>query len=137
MPEYNDDAAADEYGKIDPTDKSALSMFQHHLLIAIAANNGESGQVIKCTLNDAYDEPINHGRLYPNIDRLVDLGCVEKGELDRRANAYAITERGLKAVVAELEWRANELRKAGVIEGSRISLRPPDERDVGQGLPGD
>jgi DNA-binding PadR family transcriptional regulator len=36
---------------------------------------------------------IHHGRLYPNLDTLVDKGLVEKGQKDRRTNVYSITNR--------------------------------------------
>lgn len=39
-------------------------------------------------------ESINHGRLYPNLDGLVDKGLVKKDELDRRTNGYTTTARG-------------------------------------------
>jgi DNA-binding PadR family transcriptional regulator len=44
---------------------------------------------------EAYYEPgINHGRLYPNLDTLVEKGLIEKGERDRRTNFYRTTRRG-------------------------------------------
>jgi len=39
-------------------------------------------------------QEIHHGRLYPNLDTLVEKGLVEKGEKDRRTNVYTLTRRG-------------------------------------------
>ncbi|MFW6384929.1 MAG: PadR family transcriptional regulator, partial [Halodesulfurarchaeum sp.] len=36
---------------------------------------------------------------------LVDVGFVEKSELDKRTNEYALTEAGVEAVLDGLEWR--------------------------------
>ena len=52
------------------------------------------GLAIKKELEDYYETEIHHGRLYPNLDTLVDKGLVEKGEKDRRTNSYTITRRG-------------------------------------------
>lgn len=42
---------------------------------------------------------INRGRLYPNLDMLV-----EKGQQDRRTNYYALTRRGRRELEARREW---------------------------------
>jgi DNA-binding PadR family transcriptional regulator len=47
---------------------------------------------------------IHHGRLYPNLDTLVEKGLVEKGELDRRTNYYTLTRRGQREITARNEW---------------------------------
>ena len=67
-----------------------LTGFQRDLLYVIAGADHPSGQTVK----EYYSDAINHGRLYPNLDTLVDKELVEKGELDRRTNYYAITDAG-------------------------------------------
>ncbi|OLZ39202.1 PadR family transcriptional regulator [Natrinema saccharevitans] len=47
---------------------------------------------------------IHHGRLYPNLDDVVDKGLVEKGEVDKRTNYYTITARGRRELEARREW---------------------------------
>jgi DNA-binding PadR family transcriptional regulator len=47
---------------------------------------------------------VNHGRLYPNLDDLVEMGLVEKSELDKRTNQYALTDEGYQALLDQLGW---------------------------------
>ncbi len=46
------------------------------------------------------------GRLYPNLDTIVNKGLVEKGQLDRRTNYYAITEDGEDAIEDRRAWES-------------------------------
>ena len=52
------------------------------------------GLAIKQTLTSRYGTEVNHGRLYPNLDELVERGLVEKNEHDKRTNEYALTDDG-------------------------------------------
>lgn len=74
-----------------------LASFQRNLLYVIAGLSNPSGQEIKTKLQDVIGE-ITHGRLYPNLDTLVDKGYVEKGQSDRRTNIYEITEKGTESL---------------------------------------
>ena len=80
-----------------------LTAFQQNILV-ILSEEAMYGLAIKRQLEDYYGEEINHGRLYPNLDNLVDKGLLEKSELDKRTNQYELTEEGLAAVVGLLEW---------------------------------
>ena len=62
------------------------------------------GLAIKRELEAYYGSEVNHGRLYPNLDDLVEDGLVEKSELDKRTNQYELTEAGHDAVLGQLEW---------------------------------
>jgi len=62
------------------------------------------GLAIKRQLESYYDSEVNHGRLYPNLDDLVEEGLVEKSELDKRTNQYALTDTGYDAVIDKLDW---------------------------------
>jgi len=53
---------------------------------------------------DYYESEIHHGRLYPNLDTLVEKGLVEKSELDKRTNVYTVTRRGQREIDARREW---------------------------------
>jgi len=44
------------------------------------------------------------GRLYPNLDTLVQKGLVKKGDKDCRANAYTVTKRGQRVLEARRDW---------------------------------
>lgn len=78
--------------------------FQRDLLYVIAGHDEPHGLAIKEDLEDYYDGDINHGRLYPNLDILVEKELVEKGEYDRRTNTYELTDRGERALDARREW---------------------------------
>jgi DNA-binding PadR family transcriptional regulator len=80
-----------------------LTAFQQQIL-AILAEEARYGLAIKRELEDYYDSEVNHGRLYPNLDDLVGMGLVEKSELDKRTNEYALTEAGHDAIVNQLAW---------------------------------
>jgi DNA-binding PadR family transcriptional regulator len=62
------------------------------------------GLAIKEELETYYETEIHHGRLYPNLDTLVDKGLVEKGEIDRRTNSYTLTRRGRREIEDRREW---------------------------------
>ncbi len=81
-----------------------LTGFQRDLLVVIAGHDEPSGQTIKEDLQVEMDTEINHGRLYPNLDTLVNKELVEKGQIDRRTNYYALTDEGRRAIADYMEW---------------------------------
>ncbi|MDS0473558.1 PadR family transcriptional regulator [Natrinema sp. 1APR25-10V2] len=81
-----------------------LTGFQRDLLYVIAGADQPSGQDVKDEVETYYDSEINHGRLYPNLDTLVNKELVEKGELDRRTNYYEISESGRQAIEERRQW---------------------------------
>ncbi|WP_339105971.1 PadR family transcriptional regulator [Haloterrigena salinisoli] len=81
-----------------------LTGFQRDLLYAVAGFDKPHGLAIKEELENYYEKEIHHGRLYPNLDTLVDKGLVEKGEKDQRTNVYSITRRGQREFEARREW---------------------------------
>ncbi|MFB6303555.1 MAG: helix-turn-helix transcriptional regulator [Haloferacaceae archaeon] len=83
-----------------------LTGFQRDLLYVIAGLDEPHGLAIKEELEDYYESEIHHGRLYPNLDTLVEKGLVEKGQLDRRTNFYKLTRRGRRELSARREWES-------------------------------
>jgi len=81
-----------------------LTGFQRDLLYVIAGGEEPHGLAIKEELENYYETEIHHGRLYPNLDTLVEKGFVEKGQLDRRTNTYSLTRRGRREIEARREW---------------------------------
>ncbi|EMA46443.1 PadR family transcriptional regulator [Halobiforma nitratireducens] len=81
-----------------------LTAFQRDLLYTIAGQDEPHGLGIKEELAKYYGTDINHGRLYPNLDTLVDKGLVEKGQADQRTNIYSVTRRGRREIEARREW---------------------------------
>ncbi|SEU07495.1 PadR family transcriptional regulator, partial [Natrinema hispanicum] len=80
--------------------------FQRDLLYVIAGADQPSGQDVKDEIEQYYSSEINHGRLYPNLDTVVNKELVEKGQLDRRTNYYAITDEGEQAIEDRYEWES-------------------------------
>lgn len=86
-----------------------LTGFQRDCLYVIAGRDGSKGLALKGDLDEYYDNEINHGRLYPNLDALVDKGLVEKGKIDDRTNSYSISSRGGRELAARREWEDNHV----------------------------
>ncbi|WP_193310516.1 helix-turn-helix transcriptional regulator [Halorubrum halophilum] len=83
-----------------------LTGFQRDLLYVVAGLGDPHGLAIKDELEDYYEKEIHHGRLYPNLDTLVEKGLIEKGQRDRRTNEYSTTRRGKREIEARTEWEA-------------------------------
>ena len=86
-----------------------LTAFQRDLLYVIAGLNGSMpphGLAVKDDLEQHYSGEINHGRLYPNLDILVEKGLVEKSAINKRTNGYEITSRGHRELEARREWES-------------------------------
>jgi len=81
-----------------------LTGFQRDLLYVITGADQPSGQDVKDEIEQYYSSEINHGRLYPNLDTVVNKDLVEKGQLDRRTNYYTITDEGEQAIEDRREW---------------------------------
>ena len=81
-----------------------LTGFQRDLLYTVAGIDDPHGLAIKEELEKYYEKEIHHGRLYPNLDTLVDKGLIEKTAKDRRTNSYSITRRGTREIEARREW---------------------------------
>jgi DNA-binding PadR family transcriptional regulator len=84
-----------------------LTGFQRDLLYVIAGLGEPKGLAIKDELEEYYETEINHGRLYPNLDTLVEKGLVTKGEIDKRTNSYSLTRRGEREIADRDEWEAS------------------------------
>ena len=87
-----------------------LTAFQQAIL-TILAGEPRYGLAVKRELEAYYGEEVNHGRLYPNLDQLVDDGLVEKSPLDKRTNQYALTEAGEQALIAQRQWENHHLQE--------------------------
>lgn len=81
-----------------------LTGFQRDLLRIIGGMEEPIGLEAKRELESYYDKEINHGRLYPNLDDLVQKGLIHKEELDGRTNTYTISRRGREEIQARNEF---------------------------------
>ena len=81
-----------------------LTGFQRDLLYVIAGQEEPHGLAIKEEIENYYEKEVHHGRLYPNLDTLVEKGLVDKSEKDRRTNAYRLTSRGKREIEDRQRW---------------------------------
>jgi PadR family transcriptional regulator, regulatory protein PadR len=86
-----------------------LTGFQRDLLYVIAGLDDPHGLAIKEELEEYYTTEVHHGRLYPNLNALVEEGFVEKGEVDRRTNFYRLSDHGTRAIESRREWENRRL----------------------------
>lgn len=86
-----------------------LTGFRRDLLYVIAGMDEPNGLAIKAELDSYYKEVIHHGRLYPNLDALVEKGLVEKTRRNQRTNAYTLTRRGRRVIDARRDWESHYL----------------------------
>ena len=83
-----------------------LTGFQRDLLYVVGGLDSPHGLAIKEKMEAGYNTEVHHGRLYPNLDTLVDKGLVQKGQRDKRTNTYGLTDRGQREITARREWEA-------------------------------
>lgn len=81
-----------------------LTAFQRDLLYVVAGLDEPHGLAIKEELENYYEKEVHHGRLYPNLDTVVDKGLIDKGQLDQRTNIYSLTQRGQRELEARHDW---------------------------------
>ncbi|WP_160135735.1 helix-turn-helix transcriptional regulator [Halococcus salsus] len=89
-----------------------LTAFQRDLLYIITGlENGTPphGIAIKDSLEEDYTGEIHHGRLYPNLDTLAEMGLIEVSAIDKRTNAYSVTQRGRCELGARREWECQHV----------------------------
>jgi DNA-binding PadR family transcriptional regulator len=67
-----------------------LTEFQKNI-VNVLVGGDKYGLAIKRELEEYYDDEVSHGRLYPNLDRLVNSDYVEKAPRDELRE--------------EMEWR--------------------------------
>ena len=80
-----------------------LTGFQRDLLYVIAGSEQPSGQTVRREMEN-YIENVNHGRLYPNLEALVESSLIKKGSQDQRTNYYEITETGRELLSRRRKW---------------------------------
>ncbi|QZP39253.1 helix-turn-helix transcriptional regulator [Halobaculum magnesiiphilum] len=99
---------------------NGLTAFQRDILYVITGIEEPYGLAIKDELDGYYETEINHGRLYPNLDALVEQGLVEKGKLDDRTNRYTLTSQARRLFGERRDWE-NE-RISGGTNGLNVLI---------------
>ena len=77
--------------------------FQRDVLYCIAGSEEPYGLGIKAELEAYGGTEVNHGRLYPNLDTLIDKEYVTKSQIDDRTNRYELTDAGREALAERRE----------------------------------
>lgn len=81
-----------------------LSAFQRDILYLISDLDDSYGLGIKSELEDYYDEEVNTGRVYQNLNTLADNGYIEVSAIDDRTNSYTLTEKAEAAIEHRHQW---------------------------------
>lgn len=81
-----------------------LTKFQRDILIVLTGDAEMKGLSVKEELEKYYEDTIHHGRLYPNLDTLVDKGLVDKFEIDNRSNGYRLTQTAEQLLKNRFAW---------------------------------
>jgi DNA-binding PadR family transcriptional regulator len=115
----NDDA---QFETDDYEHASDLTQFQLNIC-AVLADGADYGLGIKDDLEQYYDAEVGNGRLYPNLDELVERGLVAKSTRDQRTNEYALTDDGAHLVRERAQWLVGKL-DLDVIGGKAIESDP-------------
>jgi len=116
------------------TQSFELTGFQRDLLYVVAGSDQPSGQTVRREM-EQYVDNVNHGRLYPNLDVLVEHSLVEKGSQDQRTNYYEVTESGEQLLTDRLKWENQYVSGISMcpIYWRLIRLLSPVHRQTDQG----
>ncbi len=87
-----------------------LTSFQRDILYCTAALDEPSGVEIRRELEGYSSTEVNHGRLYPNLNQLVDEGLLNKDQKDDRTNQYTLTPLGKELIVERRQWEDDKLQ---------------------------
>lgn len=90
-----------------------LTGFQRDLLYVTVEADGQHGLGIKTELETHYPEEIPNARIYPNLDALAQRGLLSKSAENRRTNAYSLTERGMRELIARQRWEEQYIEQLG------------------------
>ena len=106
-----------------------FTRFQLDLLAVLggdgSAEGTDYGLAIKRTLEAYYGCEVRHGRLYPNLDGLIDRGLVEKRAVDKRTNSYALTEAGRDLLRARIDYLTDQAGLTTVRHAHRLANAEP------------
>jgi PadR family transcriptional regulator PadR len=86
------------------TSVATLALGCHSIKSVPPLGTPSTATAVKHELEQHYSDTIDHGHLYPNLDQLVEMGLIEKGQLDKRTNSYTLTQRGYREIEARREW---------------------------------
>ena len=85
-------------------DVHELTAIQRDLLFVVSGMDDSSGKAIKSELESTQDRDLLAGRVYTNLNELVDENLIDKGSKNGRTNEYSLTEKGHEAVKNRRRW---------------------------------
>jgi PadR family transcriptional regulator PadR len=88
-----------------------LMGIQRDMLYIIAGSDNQCGIDIKEELERYYGEDVRGGRLYSNLDKLVNHGLVEKNSRDYHTNEYTLTRDGWHTIAVIQKWKNDQAGK--------------------------
>lgn len=92
--------------------RNEMSEFQYSILFTLAEES-LYGLGVKRALQEYYGAEVNHGRLYPNLDKLEEWGFVSRAKSDDRTYEFSLTERGLSVVLDRIQWAIGKVLNDG------------------------
>ncbi|CQR52919.1 Transcriptional regulator PadR-like family protein [Haloferax massiliensis] len=88
-----------------------LTAIQRDLLFVVRGMSDSSGQTIKTELEETQGRDLLTGRVYTNLNELVDKDLVNKGSKNGRTNEYSLTDKGRDAVEKRRRWEQRFLKQ--------------------------
>lgn len=88
-----------------------LTAIQRDLLFVVSGMSDSSGQAIKSELEKTQGRDLLAGRVYTNLDDLVEQNLIDKGSKNGRTNEYALTAKGEKAVRDRRRWERRYVKQ--------------------------
>ncbi|WP_435362215.1 PadR family transcriptional regulator [Haloarchaeobius sp. DFWS5] len=92
--------------------RTDLTGFQYNMLVVLTNMEEPSGRELKQKLEESLDCSLPHGRLYRNLDTLVDKELVKKGCIDGRTNYYEISASGEEAIHERFKWEQEHIESS-------------------------
>jgi len=93
---------------------NGLTGFQRDMLYCIASIEDPYGLNIKRELEEYLSIEVNHGRLYPNLDQLVEQGLLRKEQKDKRTNLYILTPLAKELIADRRQWEDEILQASNI-----------------------
>ncbi|GAA5434892.1 hypothetical protein Hjap01_04384 [Haloarcula japonica] len=81
-----------------------VNSFKRDMLVVIAGMDNPKGTELTAELQEHYPEEITAGRVYPQLDDLVEKGLIKKMDKNGRGNEYRLTRRGVRDLQGHREW---------------------------------
>jgi len=97
-----------------------LTGFQRDILYTIIGQERPHGIDIKEQLSEYYAGSVSNGRVYSNLDILVERGYVDKEPETERSNRYVLTEAGIETVFTHRQWEERQVGQR-LKRGARIA----------------